>query len=106
MPGLWKGLVISAAAAISAPPSASAATYMFRVSCGEENYVALWDGGLFDPGGDHFRIATGDANLNCAIYDYDAKTDQSLPRRWCSDPGAAIEMFPPILLMAGATHCR
>ncbi len=105
MPANWKGLVIFAGVAIAAP-STQAATYMFRVSCADETYVALWDGGSADPGSDHFRIATGDANQNCSIYDYDAKTDKRLPRRWCSDPGALIEMFPPILVLSGVLRCR
>jgi hypothetical protein len=101
-----KGFAIFAGALISATVSTHAETYMFRVSCADETYIALWDGGSSDPGKGRFRIATGDANQNCLIYNYNAKTDGSLPRRWCSDPGAAIEMFPPILILSGATHCR
>ncbi|WP_026607933.1 hypothetical protein [Methylocapsa acidiphila] len=98
---------MSIALLVLAVPSAQARTYLFRVSCwDDETYVALWDGGAADLGKTHFRVATGDANQNCSIFDYDPKADASLPRRWCSDPGAAIEFFPPILLMAGATHCR
>jgi hypothetical protein len=80
--------------------------YLFRVNCPMERYVAQWTPGPADRGRNYFRIATGDANLDCSIYDFDARTDGALPRRDCGDPGAIIRGFPGFLILLGATHCR
>ena len=101
-----KGIVILAGLAMFAAPSAHANAYLFRVDCKGETYVAQWDSGAVDPGKNHFRIATGDANLDCSIYDYVARTDRDLPRRWCSGPDGVIRGFPPLLILLGLSHCR
>lgn len=106
MLAFWKGVLFFVGVTILAASAANAKVYSFRVNCSEESFVALWDSGFPDPGIYHFRIATGDVNLDCSVYDYFAKTDRDLPRRWCSDPGAAIQFFPQILILSGASHCR
>jgi hypothetical protein len=106
MPGLAKSFIISAAIAVFGASAANAKTYQFRVNCTNEVFVALWDASSNDPGEDYFRIATGDANLDCSVYDYNTKGDRSLPRRWCSYPGGIIRGFPPILILSGLSHCR
>lgn len=101
-----KALILSAALALFATPATYANAYLFRVDCSGEAYVAQWDSGAVDPGKDYFRIATGDRNLDCSVYDYNGATDRGLPRRWCSGDAGAIRAFPPILIPLGATHCR
>ncbi len=94
------------ASAIFVSRGASANTYSFRVDCKGESYVALWDSGPDDPGLDYFRIATGDRNQDCSIYDYNGRYDRDLPRRWCSGDAGIIRAFPPILIPLGFNHCR
>jgi hypothetical protein len=114
VPGFAKALPLVAAASIYAAGAAAADlvesvpsnVYLFRVNCPMERYVAQWAPGPADRGRNYFRIATGDANLDCSIYDYDARTDAALPRRDCGDPGGVIRGFPGILILLGATHCR
>ncbi|MEJ0092428.1 MAG: hypothetical protein WDN46_03045 [Methylocella sp.] len=98
------GFIVGVGIAIFTASAANAKTYQFRVSCADETYIAQWDGSDFDK--DRFRIATGDTNLDCSIYDYDARTDGNLPRRWCGDPGGIIRGFPPALILSGLSHCR
>lgn len=93
-----------AAATLASPARAN--VYQFRVDCTGESYVALWDAGAVDPGSDYFRIATGDRNLDCSVYDYNRRADRDLPRRWCSGESGVIRAFPPALILLGATHCR
>lgn len=106
MLGFGKAFMICAGIVIFFPAAANAKVYMFQVTCADDKYVAQWTSGAVDPGQDHFRIATGDANLDCSIYNYNPKTDRDLPRRWCSDPGGVIRGFPPILILTGLSHCR
>jgi hypothetical protein len=106
MRGFGKGFILFAALAILASPAAYANTYLFRVDCKGKAFVAQWDSGAVDPGADYFRIATGDRNSDCSIYDYNGGTDRDLPRRWCSGPAGVIRAFPPILIPLGLTHCR
>jgi hypothetical protein len=80
--------------------------YLFRVNCPADHYVAQWTPGPGDPGKDYFRIATGDLNADCPIYDYNPYTDAALPRRACQDPGGVSRGFPAALIFLGATHCR
>jgi hypothetical protein len=80
--------------------------YLFRVNCPTETYLAQWTPDAMDPGKNYFRIATGDVNLDCSIYDYDPRYDAALPRRACRYPGGAIRAFPALLIPLGATHCR
>ncbi|VTZ25746.1 conserved exported hypothetical protein [Methylocella tundrae] len=100
-----KAILICAAALIS-PAAAKANVYLFEVTCSNDKYVAQWESGDADPGKEHFRIATGDVNLDCSIYDYNPKTDRDMPRRWCSDPNGVVRGFPPILILIGYSHCR
>jgi len=106
MLGFGKGFVICVGIMAFAVSGAHAKSYLFRVSCGHETFVAQWESGPVDPGIYHFRNATGDTNLDCLVYDYDARTDEDLPRRWCRDPGPAIELFPPILILSSIPRCR
>ena len=106
MLGFGKGFVLFAGLAIFAAPAAHANAYLFRVDCKGETFVAQWDSGAGDPGQDYFRIATGERNLDCSIYDYNHRTDRDLPRRWCSGPDGVFRAFPPILIPLGFTHCR
>ena len=92
--------------AFAATPAARAQPYLFRVVCKDEVFVARWDAGAPDPGKDSFRIATGNSNLDCSIYDYDAKTDTGLPQRLCTVPDSIIRGFPPAMILLGATHCK
>ena len=96
--GLW----LTCAAA----PAAQAEIYLFRVACPDETYVARWEASAPDPGKYSFRIATGNANLDCSIYDYDAKTDGNLAQRACSIPDSIIRGFPPLMILVGSTHCK
>jgi hypothetical protein len=105
MLGFGKGFIISVGITIFMAFAVNAQTYLFRVSCADETFVAQWDTSSIDRGKDHFRIATGDSNLDCSIYDYDATTDRNLPRRWCGDPGIILG-FPPFLILFGISHCR
>ncbi len=105
MLGFWKIVVVAAIVAFTAS-AANAKVYLFHVSCADGAYVAQWDSAPVDLGEDHFRLATGDVNFDCSIYDYDAKADRDLPRRWCSDIGGIIRGFPPALILAGMTHCQ
>ncbi|SFK75957.1 hypothetical protein [Methylocapsa palsarum] len=94
------------AAAADLAESAPSNVYLFRVNCPMERYVAQWAPGSADRGQTYFRIATGNANLDCSIYDYNAATDAALPRRDCGDPGGIIQGFPGFLALLGATHCQ
>lgn len=105
-PFILAAAVAISASAIFASSGASANTYLFRVDCKGETYVAQWDSGPVDPGQDYFRIATGDRNQDCSIYDFNHRTDQELPRRWCSGDAEIIRAFPPILIPLGFNHCR
>jgi hypothetical protein len=105
-PWIAPGALAIFACAVFASPGASANTYSFRVDCKGESYVALWDSGPDDPGQDYFRIATGDRNQDCSIYDYNRRWDHDLPRRWCSGDAGIIRAFPPILIPLGFNHCR
>lgn len=98
--------VLLAAILPLAPQTAAANAYFFKVSCPMESFVAQWASGDPDPGRSHFRIATGDLNLDCSVYDYDPRTDRDLPRRWCSGPDGIIRGFPPALIVLGQSHCR
>ena len=89
-----KPFILAAALAIFAGPGASANTYLFRVDCKGETYVAQWDSGPVDPGQNYFRIATGDRNQDCSIYDFNHRTDQELPRRWCSGDAGSHPGIP------------
>jgi hypothetical protein len=100
------GRVLLSGLAMLAAPAAQANDYFFRVDCKDETYIAQWASGPVDPGKPHFRIATGDANLDCSVYDYNARTDRDLPRRWCSGPDGVLRGFPPILILLGQSHCR
>ena len=80
--------------------------YSFHVVCPGDDYVAQWIIPPNDPGKDYFRIATGDQNLDCSIYDYNRATDADLPRRLCDDPGGLIRGFPLLLILLGAKHCK
>ncbi|ACK52486.1 hypothetical protein Msil_3601 [Methylocella silvestris BL2] len=84
----------------------SGATYLFRVDCRDEAFLARWIPVPGDPDKDYFRSATGTLNLDCSISDYNPKTDRGLPQRICSDPGGIINGFPPALIVAGLTHCN
>lgn len=98
--------LIGACAALCSISPATAQIYSFRVNCKDEDYIALWAPGPVNPGKDYFRNATGHANLDCSIYDYDAKTDRNLPQRWCDYPGGIIEGFPVLLILTGMSHCK
>lgn len=106
MPDFAKGVFMSVAIMIISASPVHAKAYLFRVSCADEAFVAEWMPGSSDPGKDYFRIATGDSNLDCSIYDYDVTKDSRLPLRWCSDPGGIIRGFPPLLILLGTSHCR
>jgi hypothetical protein len=101
-----KGRVLFVGFSLLAAPAAQANAYLFRVDCKAETYVAQWASGPVDPGKDYFRIATGDSNLDCSIYDYNARLDQDLPRRWCSGPDGVSGGFPSFLILLGQSHCR
>jgi hypothetical protein len=106
MPSLDKGGALLAALALLAPAAAQANVYLFRVDCKGETYVAQWSSGPVDPGRDRFRLATGNANLDCAIYDFNPRTDRDLPRRWCSGEDGPLRGFPPLLIPLGLAQCR
>jgi hypothetical protein len=97
MTGLWL--------TCAATPAAQAEIYLFRVDCPDGAYVARWETSAPDPGKYSFRIATGNANLDCSVYDYNAKTDRDLPQRLCSIPDSIIRGFPPLMILLGYTHC-
>lgn len=82
------------------------AFFLFRVNCPGDDYVAQWLPDRADRDKNYYRIATGDANLDCSIYDYDSKHDGALPRRLCQEPGGTIRGFPAFLILLGATHCK
>lgn len=105
MPAFGKGSVLLTALAMHAAP-AQANIYLFRVDCASESYVAQWDAGAVDQGASDYRIATQDRNLDCSIYDYSARTDRNLPRRWCTGASGIIRGFPPLLVLLGQTHCQ
>jgi hypothetical protein len=100
------GFIIGVGVALFIASAANAKTYRFRVNCADETYVAQWEADSPDLDKDYFRVATGDANLDCSIYDYDARTDRNLPQRWCSGPSGIIRGFPPLLILSGLSHCR
>ena len=101
-----KGFIIGVGVALFIASPVTAKTYRFRVNCADETYVAQWDADSPDLDKDDFRIATGDTNLDCSIYDYDARTDRNLPQRRCSGPSGVIRGFPPLLILSGLSHCR
>ncbi|WP_374306031.1 hypothetical protein [Methylocella sp.] len=101
-----RAALLSAALALGlAARPADAASYLFRVDCGDESFAALWEEPAPDPGRDYYRTATGTLNLHCVIADYDRRTDAGLARRLCRDPGRVINAFPIALIFAGLTRC-
>lgn len=80
--------------------------FLFRVACPDDVYVAQWLAVPFGPSKYYYRSATSLQNIDCSIYDYDPKTDASLPRRDCGDPGGLVRGFPIFLIPLGFVHCR
>jgi hypothetical protein len=72
---------------------------LFRVDCPHGAYVARWEASAPDPGKYRFRIATGNVNLDCSIYDYSTSFATPDPTR-APGPAPASIAFPDRIVIA------
>lgn len=73
---------------------AMATDYRFHVSCQSSNSVVVWKTGDIDPGREYLRVVTGTKNPNCAVSDYNEKTDAGLPVETYSHEAGVIAGIP------------